>query len=92
MICEAYLSKKLLGFSDENLLQISDTILEIYPEINIAKEDFSGIIKLMYQDKKNLNNLLNHSLLMDIGKATYDIAVDEKDVIDSLFYFTKLKH
>ena len=60
--------------------------------INIAKEDFSGIIKLMYQDKKNLNNLLNHSLLMDIGKATYDIAVDEKDVIDSLFYFTKLKH
>ena len=92
MICEAYLSKKLLGFSDENLLQVSDTILKIYPEINIAKEDFSGIIKLMYQDKKNLNNLLNHSLLMDIGKATYDIAVDEKDVIDALFYFTKLKH
>ena len=91
MICEAYLSKKLLGFSEENLLQISRTILEIYPEINIAKEDFSGIVKLMYQDKKNLNNLLNHSLLMNIGKATYDIAVDEKDVIDALFYFIKLK-
>ena len=91
MICEAYLSKKLLGFSDQNLAQISETILNIFPEINIAKEDFSGIIKLMYQDKKNVNNLLNHSLLMDMGKATYDIAVDEKDVIDALFYFTKLK-
>ncbi|MGW8122929.1 3-dehydroquinate synthase [Roseivirga echinicomitans] len=91
MICEAYLSKKLLGFSDENLLLVSGTILRFYPEISITKEDFSGIIKLMYQDKKNLNQLLNHSLLMDIGKATYDIAVDEKDVIDALFYFTKLK-
>ena len=91
MICEAYLSKKLLGLSAENLKQISDSILKIYPDINIRKEDFVGIVKLMYQDKKNQGRQLNHSLLREIGSATYDIAVDEKDVIDSLFYFTKLK-
>lgn len=91
MICEAYLSKKLLGLSAENLKQISDSILKIYTDINVRKEDFVGIVKLMYQDKKNQGRQLNHSLLREIGSATYDIAVDEKDVIDSLFYFTKLK-
>ncbi|MFT6054580.1 MAG: 3-dehydroquinate synthase [Roseivirga sp.] len=91
MVCEAYLSKKLLGLSAQHLKQISDTILNIYTEINVRKEDFVGIVELMYQDKKNQGHQLNHSLLREIGSATYDIAVDEKDVIDSLFYFTKLE-
>ena len=89
MICEAYLSTKLLGMSQDNLEIITDTILKIYPELVINKGDFTSIIKLMYQDKKNVNSFLNHSLLYEIGRAGYDIAVDEKDVMDSLFYYLK---
>ncbi len=91
MICEAYLSKKLLGMSEQELEEISDTILDIYPDLDIYKEDFTSILKLMYQDKKNVNNFLNHSLLYEIGRCGYDIAVDEKDVMDALFYYLKLK-
>ena len=78
MVCEAYLSKKLLGLSEAELSEISNTILEIYPDLKINKVDFTSIIKLMYQDKKNMDNFLNHSLLYEIGRADYDIAVDEK--------------
>ena len=92
MVCEAYLSKKLLGLNDTELTEISSTILEIYNDLNIHKTDFTSILKLMYQDKKNVNNYLNHSLLYSIGRCGYDIAVDEKDVMDSLFYYLKLKN
>ena len=91
MVCEAYLSKKLLGLSEAELSEISNAILEIYPDLKINKVDFTSIIKLMYQDKKNMDNFLNHSLLYEIGRAGYDIAVDEKDVMDALFYYLKLK-
>ncbi len=91
MICEAYVSKKLLSLEEDQLTEICNTILRIYPDLTIKKTDFTSIIKLMYQDKKNVNNFLNHSLLYEIGRATYDIAVDEKDVMDSLFFYLKLK-
>ena len=90
MICEAYLSKKLLGFDEASLQHVTQTLHQQYPEIRLYKEDFVEIIQWMYQDKKNEHNLLNHSLLSGIGSATYNIAVDEKDVMDALFYHFNL--
>ncbi len=91
MICEAYVSKKLLSLEEADLKEICDTILNIYPDLDISKKDFTAIIKLMYQDKKNVGNFLNHSLLYEIGRAGYDVAVDEKDVMDALFFYLTLK-
>ncbi|MFT7149871.1 MAG: 3-dehydroquinate synthase, partial [Nonlabens sp.] len=91
MICEAYVSKKLLSLQETHLKEICNTILNIYPELNVYKKDFTAIIKLMYQDKKNVGNFLNHSLLYEIGRAGYDVAVDEKDVMDALFFYLTLK-
>lgn len=91
MICEAHVSKKLLSLEVDQLNEISSTILAIYPDLTIHKKDFTSIIKLMYQDKKNVNNFLNHSLLYEIGRASYDISVDEKDVMDALFFYLQLK-
>ncbi len=91
MICEAYVSKKLLSLEEADLQEIYTTILNIFPELSIEKKDFTSIIRLMYQDKKNVANFLNHSLLYEIGRAGYDIAVDEKDVMDALFFYLTLK-
>jgi len=90
MICEAYLSKKLLGLPDEQLQLVTDTLHQVYPEVKLYKADFVDIIQRMYQDKKNVNHILNHSLIPAIGEATYDISVDEKDALDALFYFHTL--
>ena len=46
----------------------------------------------MYQDKKNVNNLLNCSLLYSIGVATFDIAIDEKQVLDALYFYLSKKN
>jgi 3-dehydroquinate synthase len=86
MICESFLSKKLLGLPDDQLEVIRDTLYSIYPELRIYKQDFVEIIQRMYQDKKNVNNILSHALISAIGTATYDVAVDEKDALDALFY------
>jgi len=90
MICETYLSKKLLGLSDEALAEVTQTLLKFYPGLKLYKGHFVEIIQRMYQDKKNVNHILNHSLIPAIGEATYDIAVDEKDALDSLFYYLHL--
>ncbi len=90
MICEGFLSKKLCGLSEDELNELVSIIKGIYGKVEIAKSDFVPIIKNMYQDKKSTNGLLNHSLLKSIGEATYDIAVDEKDVLDALFYYNQL--
>ena len=90
MICETYLSKKLLGLPHEQMEKVIDTLHRIYPDLKIHKDDFTKIIENMYQDKKNTNHILNHSLIPAIGEATYDIAVDEKDVLDALFYYLNL--
>lgn len=90
MICESFLSKKLLGLPDDELEIIRDTLHACYPDIQIHKADFLQIIERMYQDKKNVNNILSHSLISAIGTATYDVAVDEKDALDALFYHLTL--
>lgn len=91
MICEAYLSKKLLGLPEDQLENVVRTLQDTYPEIEIYKSDFVEIIHRMYQDKKNVNNILSHSLIPAIGEATFDIAVDEKDALDALFFYLNLK-
>lgn len=90
MICEAFLSKKLAGLSHVELENITSNLISIYGKSKINKNDFPVIIKRMYQDKKNSHNLLNHTLIKQIGEAKYDIAVDEKDVMDALFYYEQL--
>lgn len=91
MVCEAYLSSKLLGMKKEFLDHISLSILKIFNDLSLAKSDFTKIISVMHQDKKNSNGVLNFSLIYEPGRAAYDIAVDEKDVMDALFYFNQLR-
>ena len=90
MVCEAFLSTKLCGLTSEELDTITSTIVKIFEKVDIDKKSIPDIMEIMYQDKKNKNGLLNHSLIQRIGVATHDVVVDEKDVIDSLFYYLQL--
>ncbi len=90
MICEAYLSLKMLGLSKHNLDEITSSLVSNFGKVKINRKELPDIVKHTYQDKKNLNGNLNFSLLKSIGEATFDIQVNENDVIDSLFYYLQI--
>ena len=71
MICESYISYKLLEFPEQNLSKIKETILSIYNKIHLLKQDFSSILDLLKHDKKNINGQINFVLLKDIASIEY---------------------
>ncbi len=89
MICEAYLSKKLTGLTNEALQEITDYLIKIYQPRSIDPNLFDEILGFTLQDKKNEGGVVQFSLLQEIGKCTINIPVSTADMVDSLFYFNK---
>ncbi|MCI2228152.1 3-dehydroquinate synthase [Polaribacter sp. MSW13] len=87
MICESYISTKLLDFPDNKLRQIKETVLSIYDSIALDKNDFSAIIDLLKHDKKNVNGQVNFVLLNDFEDYKLDCKVTEYLIVESLEYY-----
>ena len=41
MVCESYMSSKLLGFPSEKVDKVKEVVLSIYNKTNLLKKDFS---------------------------------------------------
>lgn len=89
MICEAFLSKKLTGLSEEGLEEITKYLIKVYQPKAIKPELFEEILKLTFQDKKNEGGVVQFSLLKSIGECTINIPISTADMVDSLFYFNE---
>ncbi|MCT4697773.1 3-dehydroquinate synthase [Tenacibaculum haliotis] len=87
MVCEAYISSKLLNFPSNKLQEVKNTILAIYGKIAILEEDFSSIMELMKHDKKNIGGEINFILLNNFGDFKIDCKVSNQLVIESLKYY-----
>ena len=87
MICECYISSKLLGFPKETVAEIKETINAIYGKFKILPEDFAPIIDLLKHDKKNIGGQVNFVLLNNIEDYKIDCKVPEELVIKSLEYY-----
>jgi 3-dehydroquinate synthase len=87
MICESYLSSKLLNFSVLKVAEIKETILAIYPKIKLEKENFSAIMELLKHDKKNVSGNVNFVLLFDFEDYKIDCKVTDELIIESLEYY-----
>ncbi|MEM8894984.1 MAG: 3-dehydroquinate synthase [Bacteroidota bacterium] len=87
MICELYLSHKLLEVDKEMVDQESQYLAALFDSTVIDKADFEQIVGHALQDKKNEGGVVKMSLLRAVGDCTYDIPVSSADMLDSLFYF-----
>ena len=87
MICESYVSTKLLGFPEEQLEEIKKTIVNIYGKTDILKEDYSAIIDLLKHDKKNVGGQVNFVLLNAIENFKLDCKVTIELITESLDYY-----
>jgi 3-dehydroquinate synthase len=59
MVCESYISSKLLGFSNQKVNEVKETILALYGKTILLTDDFPSIMDLLKHDKKNVNGQVN---------------------------------
>jgi 3-dehydroquinate synthase len=90
MVCEAWLSHKLAGLSEEELRDITATFLSKYPKYTYAEEKYTLFLDLMKNDKKNEDNKIGFALLKEIGDCTYNVYVGEEDIKAALDYYTTI--
>jgi 3-dehydroquinate synthase len=72
IVCEAWLSHKILGLSAVELDEIVAFVKRFYPHWPLAEEDFPAVFDLMKKDKKNVGGRINFTLLPKIGEARID--------------------
>ena len=87
MICEAYLSHKLLGLPQKNLNEICRFLLSTYEPHPLNKANYPIYFNLMRNDKKNEQGAINFSLINPIGQAQINQTSSEEMILDSLDYY-----
>ncbi|TDG36543.1 3-dehydroquinate synthase [Pedobacter changchengzhani] len=89
-VCEAALSIKNSGLTKDELKDIGNYILSLYPKYEIKKGSFDALLELMKSDKKNEDGNILFSLLETIGKCTFNCRVSKADILSSLDYYNNL--
>ncbi len=91
LIIESFIANKINLLNYSALTEIINTLCAFFPKIIINEVDFSQIIAIMNFDKKNKSNSINFSLLEDIGKACFDVYINDLLLIKSaLIEYNKL--
>jgi 3-dehydroquinate synthase len=84
MIAEAFISNSQGLLSEQDYEIILKELKKVYGSPKIEKASYAEIKRLCRQDKKNKNGQISMSLLTNIGKAVYDIPVEEKLIDQAL--------
>lgn len=87
MVCEAYLSSKVLGFPKDKVSEIKDAIIKIYGKVMFSEDDFQPILELMKHDKKNVGGEINFVLLNDYEDFKINSKASDDLIRKSLNYY-----
>ncbi|MEM1326122.1 MAG: 3-dehydroquinate synthase [Bacteroidota bacterium] len=91
MICESFLSHRVLHLSEQALNDIVEATLDIYGHVDIPKEIDDYLLQMMRKDKKNENKQINLSLLPAIGEVKVNCTADDQLILDSIDYYRSLQ-
>lgn len=87
MVCESFMSSRLLGFPEDKLEQIKACVLSIYKKVKIESTDYTSILELLKHDKKNVGKQVNFVLLNNFEDFKIDCQVSEDIITASLDYY-----
>lgn len=87
MIAEAWLSFKRGFIALSEAEEIKTFILCVYGKTTIPKNDLDEIIPLTSQDKKNEHNVIQCTLLEEIGKANFNNPIDATDIREAIAFY-----
>ena len=90
MITESFISMKKELLSAEELEWINDVILHYFDLPNINSFDLPNLLSFIKQDKKNVKQQTQFSLLNGIGNYSIDNSVEEEQILESLNYYNSL--
>jgi len=90
MVCEGYLSRELIDFSNKELKAMSEYILRFFPKYSLKTILSPELISFMYQDKKNTGEEINFTLLKRIGKGSINHVCSEHQIARALNYYDSL--
>lgn len=89
MICESYLSNRLLGLPIQDMEDICRFLIDIFGCRRLNPEDYNSYIQLMRSDKKNEKNQISFSLIRSIGHAVVGKFCEESLIIESLDFYNR---
>jgi len=87
LVCELYLSMKLLGFSSQTVQRMMFFVRDSYGPFAIGCEDYPFLLEAMTHDKKNENATINFSLLSDVGFIRLDQTASQSLIEESFDFF-----
>jgi len=87
MVCESYLSYKVLKLPIEKLIIVKNMVSAIYEKVTIEKDDYFSIFELLKHDKKNTSGEVNFVLLNDFEEFKLDCKISNKLLIESIEYY-----
>lgn len=90
MICETHLSYLENLLSKEESEFIIENIQKYYIPIDINDFGIEEIFSLLLNDKKNINQTINFSLLSSIGKSVFDCKCTAINIQKSIDYYKQL--
>ena len=90
MICEAYLSVKIMGMPEKKLEEIIQLLGLHFAKLEIKDDDLNGLLENIQHDKKNKKGKMMFSLLKALGNCAYDCEVNEKQVLESIEFYKNL--
>jgi 3-dehydroquinate synthase len=84
MIAELFLSAENCRFPLQEVHRISHWIRQLFGTFSLESSDFPELWKLMQHDKKNEGNLINFTLLSDIGQFEINRNCSKDQIMESL--------
>lgn len=90
MICESHISYQKGLLSKNDLDVISNALINLFGKTSFETASFSTLLELMKNDKKNISNDINFSLLESIGSGLFDQTASKEEITSSLSYYLAL--
>lgn len=87
MIAEAFVAYEKGFIALSEVEEIKTYLISIYGKVTIPKEDYTEIVPLTMQDKKNENSTVLCTLLDQIGQANYNQPISSQEIIASIDYY-----
>ena len=90
LVCEMFLSNKLLKFPVQKMMDIVQYLSELFKPYKFGYNDYETLIKLMTHDKKNTGGKINFSLMSDYGQYHYDQNCTSDDISQALSFYLQM--